>query len=87
MPEFSGAEVADAVSRYRSRDRAPGPDGITSHIWGVVHDTTYDGRIRLQRMLKDRNLPGALETHQSGAYQQTGKASGFALFVPSVVPS
>lgn len=39
MPKFSAAEVADAVSRYRSRDRVPGPDGITNHIWGIVHDT------------------------------------------------
>lgn len=62
--EFSAVEVADAVSRYKSRDRAPSPDGITSLIWGVVHDTrpAIVEFARLQRMLEDRNLPRALET-------------------------
>lgn len=39
VPEFSSAEMADAVNRFKSRDRAPDLDGITSRIWTIVYDT------------------------------------------------
>lgn len=39
VPEFSSSELADTVNRFKSRDRALGPNGITSRIWGVVYDT------------------------------------------------
>ena len=35
--EFSKAEVDAAVDRFRRRNRAPGPDGIPSRVWGVIH--------------------------------------------------
>ena len=35
--EFSKAEVDAAVERFRRRNRAPGPDGIPSRVWGVIH--------------------------------------------------
>lgn len=35
--DFSSAEVNAAVDRFRRRTRAPGPDGIPSRVWGVVH--------------------------------------------------
>lgn len=37
VPEFTLAEVGAAVGRFRSRGKAPGPDGIPSRVWGVVH--------------------------------------------------
>jgi hypothetical protein len=36
VPELSRAEVTAAVGRFRSRDKAPGPDGIPSRVWGVL---------------------------------------------------
>lgn len=39
MLQFSSAEAMDVVNRFKSRDMAPGPDGITSRIWDVVYDS------------------------------------------------
>lgn len=39
VPEFSSAELADTVNTFKSRDRALGPNSITSRIWWVVYDT------------------------------------------------
>lgn len=38
VEEFSVEEVTEIVGKFRSRNKAPGPDKIPSKVWGAVHD-------------------------------------------------
>lgn len=38
VQEFSVEEVTAIVGKFRTRNKAPGPDKIPSRVWGIVHD-------------------------------------------------
>lgn len=59
VPEFTPAEVDAAVGRFRSRDKAPGPDGIPSRVWGVVHAARPERLPGVfNRCLREGTFPG-----------------------------
>lgn len=39
VPEFSSAEVTDAVNSFKLRNKASSSNGIASRIWSVIYDT------------------------------------------------
>lgn len=57
------------------------------YLGRCLRHTAFNGRVHLQRVPEDRYFPRALESRQSGAFQQAGQAGGLALFVPIAMPS
>lgn len=77
VPEFTLAEVDAAVGRFRSRGKAPGPDGIPSRVWGVVHAARPDRLTDVfNRCLREGTFPGRWKHARLALIAKPGKPVG-----------
>lgn len=77
VPEFTLAEVNAAVGRFRSRGKAPGPDGIPSRVWGVVHAARPDRLTDVfSRCLREGVFPGRWKRARLALIAKPGKPVG-----------
>jgi len=77
VTEFSREEVDAAVRRFGGRRRAPGPDGIPSRVWGVVH-ATDPGRLAdvFNLCLREGVFPGRWKRARLALLAKPGKPEG-----------
>lgn len=74
---FTQGEVDAAVSRFRSRNKAPGPDGIPSRVWGAVHAARPDLLTGvLNSCLEEGNFPGRWKRARLALVAKPGKPVG-----------
>ena len=77
IPEFTLAEVTAAVGRFGSRGRAPGPDGIPSRVWGVVHAARPERLTAvLNQCLREGTFPGRWKHARLVLIAKPGKPVG-----------
>jgi len=77
VPEFTLAEVTAAVGRFRSRGRAPGPDGIPSRVWGALHAARPERLTDVfNRCLKEGTFPGRWKRARLALIAKPGRPVG-----------
>ncbi|KAL4147785.1 hypothetical protein QTP88_002134 [Uroleucon formosanum] len=77
VTEFSVEEVSAAVSRFGSRCRAPGPDGIPSRVWSVVHAVSPGRLVGVFNLcLREGVFPGRWKRARLALLAKPGKPEG-----------
>ncbi|KAL4141335.1 hypothetical protein QTP88_003990 [Uroleucon formosanum] len=77
VTEFSVEEVSAAVSRFGSRCRAPGPDGIPSRVWSVVHAVSPGRLVGMFNLcLREGVFPGRWKRARLALLAKPGKPEG-----------
>ncbi|KAL4147788.1 hypothetical protein QTP88_002137 [Uroleucon formosanum] len=77
VTEFSVEEVSAAVSRFGSRCRAPGPDGIPSRVWSVVHAVSPGRLVDVFNLcLREGVFPGRWKRARLALLAKPGKPEG-----------
>jgi len=77
VPEFSHTVVEVVVRRLRSRNRVPGPDGITSQVWGVVHNVrSLALNAAFNTCLRSGIIPGCWKRVRLSLLSKPGKPKG-----------
>jgi len=77
VADFSLAEIDAAVGRFRRRNRAPGPDGIPSRVWGVVHAARPATLVAaFNSCLRNGTFPGRWKVARLALIPKPGKPEG-----------
>lgn len=86
IPEVTEMELAGAVGRMRTKNAAPGPNGIPGRVWALAKRPRSETQAVVQQLPEPRPVPPLVENRAGGRFKEGGAPRGVTLRVSPHMP-